>query len=657
MPATAATYATAAASVTQTWTNPTDANGSTTGTYATRTSTTSSETAVIELSGYGFQSLVPADATIDSVVFTIRHLESSTSVISSVLGRAYVGTVAKGAGSTTLTKSTTVREDSFTLTGVLTWADLADLRCRYTANRGAVTTSAVASLDRIGIVVNYTEAPYTFLANTGFEWDSNSDGLADGWNKYGTPTCTLDATTFRSGTVSQKMVTPNGSNQDIHFNLVPITAGTAHALSVWANVAALGAGGQFTLKVEWHDAAGALVNYDYTVVSAVDAAFTRRTVTSTPGAGATVALIVLAIEGLGGGTVYYDEIQLEQGAAATTYVEPDIDWMVRAIMTESTAVGAGGAIGLYIDRVSIRPYEASYAAIGFAAAYRQLGVQRFADAAWAWCAWYAAHMEPNGTMYDYNIVGGTLTKLSTRDSTDSYAGMFLLALRAAYIVDPRSLSGYVTAIGKAVDAIELTLQPDGLTFALPTTSAKYMQNQTETLLGLRAAVNLSVATSTSTVIVKALYDAKAMTSGIEAMWNAGTAVAPAYDWAKSDVGVRTTTTWGTYGDALQQAWVVIFNISESGRSSALMTQFVASQPNWAHQETVGRYDALIAVALLRTGSTAAAKSGLDTLYARAVANARAYDYNPMKAGWQFIARANALDLLYLPELYTGNFFF
>ncbi len=483
-------------------------------------------------------------------------------------------------------------------------------------------------------------------ANTSFEWDSDGDGLADGWSTYGTPTCTLDTVTKNSGVSSQKVVGTVGQNQDIHFTPISITAGVPYTLSVYAKVTALNSSpaGQCVVKVEWHDASGALTNYDYTVLNTIDSGFVRRSVTSTPATGSVTARIILSAEQ--GATVYWDDLQFEQTAFASPYLEPDWDWASRAVFTPSDPTGTAGAIGFYIDKVSIRPYEASYAAIGLAAAYRQFGVQRFADAAWNWCSWYAAHMESDGTMYDYNIVGGTLTKLSTRDSTDSYAGMFLLALRAANIVRAQSLTGFATAIGQAISAIELTQDTDGLTWARPDFHAKYLEDQVETASGLFAAAELATILGDPTTAARARTDGIAMVNGIAALWNASTPTAPAYDWAVSDVGVHTVTTWGTYGDAFQQAMACVYGAPNTSRQSGLMTQFLTSQPSWADEVVTGRYDPIVAIALLRSGSTSAATAGLNKIAQVSQMKSRAFDWDPMKAGWSTIGRFGAWDLLY-----------
>lgn len=148
-------YAGLAAAISGTWSNLANAQGSTTGTYATWASTTRSASATVELSTFGAQSSGPGSQdTINSVTVTVRHLESNTTVINSVTAQLYSGATAIGAAQT-LTRATAVREDTFTISGV-TYAQLADLRVRVTSARSNSTTSATQSVDSVRLSVDYT---------------------------------------------------------------------------------------------------------------------------------------------------------------------------------------------------------------------------------------------------------------------------------------------------------------------------------------------------------------------------------------------------------------------------------------------------------------------------------------------------------------------
>jgi len=563
--------------------------------------------------------------------------------------RLNLGPVVVAAASTaTIAAATAAASISHTPAGAVTATRTAAATATAAATSPIAVTAATTSTATVAAAAMNPTTVVNMGANTGFEWDSNSDGLADGWTVYGSPTCTLDTSVKRSGTRSQKIVVGSGLNEDIRFTPVPVAAGEPHTVSVWAYVSAL-SGGAFVAKVEWLDAGGSVVNYDYTVVNSIDGGFVRRTFTSIPGTGAATGRVIFALEG--GGTVYLDEWQIEQAAAAGVYNEPDVDWMMRAVFTTADPADTAGAIGWYIDRQAIRPYEASFASIGFLAAARTYQVQTFADTAWAWLAWYRDHIEPDGTMYDYDVSGGTLTKLTTRDSTDSYAGLYLLVLRAAMLVDPRTLSGFATSIGKALDAIDLTLQPDGLTWASPEFHAKYLMDQVETAAGAFAAAELAATLGDSDLADRATLIGQRMVLAVEGvMWNPSTSGGAAYDWALSDVDAHTVTVWGQILDALQQAWAVIFGAPDTTRSADLMDVFLTEHPDWADQTATGRYDPLVAVALQRAGYSSEAAAGLDKVRQVSQADDRAWDWNVMKAGWLVLAEHQAADLLYdLPD--------
>lgn len=507
-------------------------------------------------------------------------------------------------------------------------------------------------LEQGSSATTYTAGPAGFTpvlnlaANTSFEWDSNADGLADGWTTLGAPTTTLDTVTFHFGIASQKVVGATGLTQSIRFTPIPITAGLPYTLSAWLYVSALSSGASVSLTIEWLNGAGAVANSDSTVVSATDSGFVRRSVTSTPASGAMTGRMVVTVSR--GGTVNVDDIQLEQTPTMSAgYLEPDIDWMMRAVFTASDPAGTQNAIAWYVDKTKIRPYEASYAAIAFASAYRAFNVQKFADTAWNWCTWYRDHMETDGTMYDWDIVSGVLTKDSTRDSTDAYAGMYLMALRAANLVAPRPLTAFQTSIGNALSAIELTQQSDGLTWALPTFLAKYMLDQVETVSGCFAAKGLSTILGDNGTAIRALTDGNKMLAGIANLWDTNTPVHSAYDWFVAGDNTRTVTNWATYyPDSVQNAWPVAFQVAPRARRSGLMGQFLTSQPNWADQYITGRYDAMDAIALQVAGYTTQASVGLDLIANRSQANNREFDWNPAHAGWYVIARLNASDLLF-----------
>ncbi len=141
------------------------------------------------------------------------------------------------------------------------------------------------------------------------------------------------------------------------------------------------------------------------------------------------------------------------------------------------------------------PYFANQGAIGLCLAYGETGDARYLTAAYRWLDWYAAHLNADGTVFDYTRTGGVLTSDGTYDSTDSYGATFASAVRTCHRAsgDDSSARARMPAVSRAVSAILLTYQPDGLTFATPTYPMKYLQDNVEVFVGLTDAAALATA--------------------------------------------------------------------------------------------------------------------------------------------------------------------
>jgi hypothetical protein len=137
------------------------------------------------------------------------------------------------------------------------------------------------------------------------------------------------------------------------------------------------------------------------------------------------------------------------------------------------------------------PYFANLAAIGLVSAYQATGQDRYLVAARHWSDWYAAHMNRDGTVYDYSGSTGTWHSDGSYDSTDSYAATWLELLDLVGVQNKAWASVHYAAAARAVAAIRLTLQPDGLTLAKPGWPVAYTMDNVETARGLRAAARLA----------------------------------------------------------------------------------------------------------------------------------------------------------------------
>ncbi len=323
-----------------------------------------------------------------------------------------------------------------------------------------------------------------------------------------------------------------------------------------------------------------------------------------------------------------------QTLTLTSDVSSDADWIMSARLPD-------GAIANYVDRQAVWPYLSNFAAMGLAKATTVTRNNAYVAAAWTWLSWYQAHMDATGFVTDYRMSNGVLTSTNDMDSTDAYAGTFLLAAREAYRAtsDLTTLKTLTTGISKAVQAIEATQDTDGLTWAKPSWHVKYLMDQAETFAGLLAAVDLANLLKNSTLANRAQSDANRMKTGVANIWNTTTL---AFDWAVHDTGARTATDWTLlYSDALQQAWAVAFGIVDSTRASSLITKFTTSQPNWQYpnktalfsggsQGTVGYWPvAGFGLNALKSSSAGAAAVNIR---AGALANNRAWPFTTGNAG-------------------------
>ena len=262
-------------------------------------------------------------------------------------------------------------------------------------------------------------------------------------------------------------------------------------------------------------------------------------------------------------------------AQVISNVRSDADWILTAQLPD-------GAIANYVDQKAIWPYLANYAAMGLAHASEVLSDSKYSTAAWRWLSWYQNAENSQGFVTDYQVTNGQETSTNSMDSTDAYAGTFLLAARSTYRVtaDRARLAALHTGIAGAVAAIEATQQGDGLTWASPSWHVKYLMDEAEAYAGLAAASDLGQALGDAALAGRAKNDASRMKSGVDALWNTATA---SYDWAVSDTGVHTVTNWRwLYSDSLEQAWAVALGlVNQSGRAQALMTALNKNQPNWS----------------------------------------------------------------------------
>ncbi|MCX6907570.1 MAG: hypothetical protein NTY01_05950, partial [Verrucomicrobia bacterium] len=159
------------------------------------------------------------------------------------------------------------------------------------------------------------------------------------------------------------------------------------------------------------------------------------------------------------------------------------------ILHHQTSDGAIVMGALPSKQSRLVPYFANFAARGLVAAFRETRDARWLDAAKRWAAWHEAHMNADGTIYDFNGAPGAWKPTGHYDSTDSYAATYLDLVFAIHRAAPDHewLRSRLPSVRRAVAAIHLTLQPNGLTIAKPKWPVMYLMDNTETAARLRAA--------------------------------------------------------------------------------------------------------------------------------------------------------------------------
>jgi hypothetical protein len=319
---------------------------------------------------------------------------------------------------------------------------------------------------------------------------------------------------------------------------------------------------------------------------------------------------------------------------------PEADWLLTCSLWFTT--GTSGGITEEPGDDNIRPYMANYAAIGLARAFEITNNSDYLNAAWQWLAWYRDHMDPvTGYVNDWHWDGGTETWVDdgTADSTDAYAGTYLVALYLAYWADPNGdivLVDYADSIPLAMTAIESTQQSDGLTYALPTYDVKYLEDNIETLAGARAAQimgNLAAVSATQPGLHdRARATADALAVGIGYLWNAD---AGNWDFAIHSNRVFAHNDWADENAQRQQVWATAWNAVVGGdQGTALMAAYVAAVPDWTTRSS--SYEPMPAWAYYAVGDSVSALAGATALEATGVGNGRAYPWTCQISGMAII---------------------
>jgi hypothetical protein len=280
----------------------------------------------------------------------------------------------------------------------------------------------------------------------------------------------------------------------------------------------------------------------------------------------------------------------------------------------------------------IIPYWGNYATIGIAAT---LGAKPgIAPQGWNWLNWYAAHQDATtGYVQDHTLINDVEVATGHHDSTDAYAGTFLIAAEAMYEATrcTECLKPLRHAIALAVTAIASTQDVDGLTWAQPVGRVKYLMDQAEVAAGLRSAERLAGVLNDPALAAKALNMRQRHDRGLLTMvdrpdgqmtW----AIAENEEVARRfDLpgAVALVNVERLYPDALGPVFFAALASDIAPTvATAAVTEYTTRWHRWTEDPDVWGFPVLVAWALDRAGQQAAAQAGAAELHDVIVAGYR-----------------------------------
>lgn len=322
------------------------------------------------------------------------------------------------------------------------------------------------------------------------------------------------------------------------------------------------------------------------------------------------------------------------GGLTVAQIESDANFILQAQLPD-------GAIAVYTDKTRISPYLANMAAEGLARAAVATGDTAYAEAAWRELDWYSSHETASGYVTDYAVADGQPVSVGTEDSTDAYAGTFLLAAATVWASDPvrSQLAAIRTGISGAVAAIESTQDGDGLTWAKPSWHVKYLMDEAEAYAGLSSAAGLASDLAEPALTARMVADAARIRSGATLLWNQATG---SYGWAVYSDGVVQTTNWSNlYPDSLEEAWAVAYGLARASTATVIVGHLQQAEPQWDRPAATSvmsgasgptGYWPVAGFALLAVGARSQAATAASTIQAGLDTAGRAWPFTPADAG-------------------------
>ena len=269
---------------------------------------------------------------------------------------------------------------------------------------------------------------------------------------------------------------------------------------------------------------------------------------------------------------------------------------IRSLQLPSGAIKDKG-----VDNSKITPYFAHFAVLALLTEPTEQNLSVVKN----YMSWYFSKLNGSSTEYNSKEIAGSIydyfapneTTKGTYDSVDSYAATFLeIAIRFADVSDgcatwlknhKEELSKVTSAMVKTIDCAENTLPGenanDGLSIAHYGYPVKYLMDNSEVNMGLKAAIKLKS---------KGLIE---ISSDLEALLAENTnSIRRLYDESKSNYNYAkgNASSWSKfYPDATAQLYPSLFGVvpASDQRSRLVYDKFNSSFPDWSTGKMYGSF--------------------------------------------------------------------
>ncbi len=267
----------------------------------------------------------------------------------------------------------------------------------------------------------------------------------------------------------------------------------------------------------------------------------------------------------------------------------------------------------------IIPYFAAYASIGLDVAAlltKERDLSRafeYLDLSENFYDWYSAHMNPDGSMYDYTEGSVEAPKATgDADSEDAYAGVFLHGVYVHYsvvrTVDQARADEFLMRMEpfcrKAANLVIGLQYPDGLTIAMRTYRIQFLMDNLEAYEGLKALRKLGISGFDG--------NAEKIAAGINGyLW----LEEGYFAWERDPEDGALSTGWDEwYPDKMANTWAIYFDFIEPQRRDSIYRAVVQEffNPKSAYSK-LGPEIVYLAMAALAQDDTSKAKAYLDEM--------------------------------------------